>query len=79
MPILDDDSQRILDESYEAYSGTYGRGVNPGRLTPQDCMQHCKKVYYKIDLCNLIYFSLFQIVYTNTIAGNSYSCINEVM
>ena len=49
VPILDDDSQRILDESYESYPG---RAVNPGRLTPQDCMSHCKKVYYSNHVMN---------------------------
>lgn len=43
---VDDDSQRLLDESYESNLAIYGRGINPGRLTPQDCMNHCKKVYY---------------------------------
>lgn len=48
VPILDDNSQRMMDESYdESYSSMYGRGVNPAsRLTPQECMSHCKKVFY---------------------------------
>ena len=58
VPLLDDDSQRLLDESY---SSIYSRGVNPGRLTPQDCMYHCKKVY-NYNLCNLMYLSLYLFV-----------------
>jgi len=40
--MLDDDSQQLLNDSYESYPGFYG-GVNNTRLTPQHCMERCKK------------------------------------
>lgn len=77
VPILDDDSQQLLDESYDSYSATYSRGVNPGRLTPQDCIEHCQKVYYNNHaLIGILYIDLFQAVFTNTKTG---VCINEVI
>ncbi|XP_065883421.1 uncharacterized protein [Dysidea avara] len=43
--MLDDDSQQLLNDSYESYPGSYG-GVNSTQLTPQHCMERCKKVLF---------------------------------